>query len=522
MTDDAGLLRKYAESRDESAFSEFVRRNVDFVYSAAFRQTGGDRHLAEDVAQKVFVAAAQKAATLGSHPVVGAWLYQATRYAAIDAMRSRRRRQSRESAAGQMTEQISGPDAHREWDRVSPELDKIVASLRESDRDAVILRFFGGKSFADIGVQLHISEGAARMRVERALDKLRVRLSRRGIVSSCAALSAILAEKSVMAAPAGVGTAAIATALGAPAAGGLAAALGALQFMTSAKIALSVATLVALASIAAAIHEHRHALVAEQALADAARAHPAARHESAMTGPHADQAQTQTDRTAQGGAVAPAAGNPGSQFAALLKLLDSPAMQKQTEILAEMRLDGQYSAFFKNLNLTPDQIDQFKSLLVEKEMVGFDSMSAAHQQGIDAANNPRAFFQAVAEAEKTVDAQISSLLGTDGYGQFQQYQQTISARNTSNLLNQALSYTSTPLTDAQTNGVIQVLTQYGTPPLPPDNPFSALDGDLGIIKLNEQGLAQIQGILTAPQVQALQQKIQQQLQLLEARRSMAH
>ena len=38
-----------------------------------------------------------------------------------------------------------------EWDKVSPELDKIVASLGERDRDAVVLRFFGGKSFAEIG-----------------------------------------------------------------------------------------------------------------------------------------------------------------------------------------------------------------------------------------------------------------------------------------------------------------------------------------------------------------------------------
>jgi RNA polymerase sigma factor (sigma-70 family) len=527
MTDDARCLRKYAELRDESAFSEFVHRNVDFVYSAALRQTGGDVHLAEDIAQKVFFFAAKKAAILGRHPVVGAWLHQTTRYVAIDAMRSRQRRQSRESEAGQMTEPGPAPDAHLEWDKISPELDRMVAALGERDRDAVILRFFGGKSFADIGAKLDLTEGAARMRVERALEKLRGRLSRAGITSSCAAFSALLAENGVMAAPAGLGPAAIATALGAPAAGGLAAVLGTLRIMTTAKITLAVATLAVLASLATAVHEYRHACDAEQALAGAEQALADAVHARgavptgvAPANLHPDQLKTQPDGTAQNSAAATTAGPQKSAFSALLALLNNPAMQMQTEILAKMRLDGQYAAFFKNLNLTPGQIDQFKNLMVEKQMVGFDSMSVAHQQGIDGSKDPQAFFQVVAQAEKTVDDQVAALLGADGYSQFQQYQQTIPARNTSNLLSQALSYTSAPLTDAQADGVIKVLTQYGTPPLPPDNPFAVLNGDLGIIKLNDEGLTQIQAILSAPQIQALQGKMQDQLQLLQTRKRM--
>ncbi len=528
MPDDAECLRKYAESRDENAFSEFVRRNLGLVYSAAFRQTGGDAHLAEDITQEVFTTAARMAASLARHPVVGAWLYQTTRHAAIDATRSRQRRQAREEMAGQMTEMLAESDAVLDWDKISPELDKIVASLGDRDRDAVILRFFGEKTFADIGIQLRLSEGAARMRVERALEKMRARLARKGIISSGAALSAILAEKGVMAAPAGLGPASIATALSAPAVGGLTAVFGTLKIMTSAKITLSVATVVALCSLAAAFHEYRHARLAELALADAVRARPAPRIEEATpTKPpvnqpdsHAGQPQTQPVNAGQSGATATTAGRPKNTFSALLNLLDNPIMQKQTEILAKMRLDSQYSAFFKNLNLTPAQVDQFKNLMVEKEMVGFDSMSAAHQQGIDGNSDPKAFFQVVAQAEKAVDDQVAALLGPSGYGQYQQYQQTIPARNTSNLLSQALSYTSTPLTDAQADGVIRVLTQYGTPPLPPGNPFAVLNGDLGVIKLNEQGLAQIQGILSAPQVQVLQGKMQDQLQLLQTRARM--
>jgi RNA polymerase sigma factor (sigma-70 family) len=521
MTDDAERLQKYAEQRDQSAFSEFVRRNVDLVYSAAFRQTGGDAHLAEDIAQKVFVAAAQKAAALCRHPVIGAWLYQTTRYAAIDTIRSRQRQQAREAAAGQMAETTSQPNLTMEWDEVSPELDKIVASLGERDRDAIVLRFFGGKSFADIGTELHLSEGAARMRVERALEKLRTRLSRLGINSSCAALSAILAEKGVMAAPAGLGTAAIATALSAPAAAGLATVLGTLQIMTSTKIVLSVATIVTLASLATAVHQYRHACLAEQALADNTNSRQSTKRASPSPAEtRTNQPQTQPDRVAANHATTVPPAQPNNPFSALMDLLSNSAMQKQTEVAAKVRLDGQYSALFKSLNLTPPQIDQFKNLLVEKQMVGFDSMSAAHQHGINPSSDPQGFFQAVMDAEKTVDAQISALLGADGYQQFQKYQESVPARNTSNLLSLALSYTSEPLTETKTNAVIQILTQHGTPPLPPGNPFAVLNGDLGIIKLNEQGLAQIQGILSPPQVQTLQTKMQEQLQLLQARERM--
>ncbi len=517
MTDDAQCLRQYAESRDQAAFSEFVRRNVNLVYSAAYRQTGGDSHLAEDISQKVFVAAARKAAVLGRHPVVGAWLFQTTRYEAIDAIRSRQRREARELAASQMNETLATLEASPEWDQISPALDQVVASLGEEDRNAVVLRFFGQKSFAEIGSQLELSEGAARMRVERALEKLRRRLARKGITSSCAALGALLSEKSVMAAPAGTGAAAIETALAVPVAGGVVVTLGILKIMTTTKLALGVVTVIALAGIAAAVHEHQHAVMAEQALADAVRARPVARRQAPPANSAPATAGASANRPAQNGGPGPAAGASHRGCAAQLPMLTTPAMQRPREITSKVRLDGQYAALFTALNLPPVQVDQFKNLLVEKEMVGFDSMAAAKEQGIDPKTDPRGFFMAVMSAEKTVDTQISSLLGTDGFSQFQQYQQTVPARNTTNLLTQALSYTATPLTDAQNASVVQALTQYGAPALPPSNPFASLNGDLGIVTLSEQGLAQIQGILSPPQVAALQEKIQQQQLLLQAR-----
>jgi hypothetical protein len=287
--------------------------------------------------------------------------------------------------------------------------------------------------------------------------------------------------------------------------------------MTSTKITLGLAAAVTAASIAVAIHEFHHAAVAEQALAESARPASVVARDSGSAAPLPAAPRA---HAAAAIATTATAARPKNQLAALLQLLDSPAMQNQSAIQARLRLDGQYSALFKSLGLTPDQIDAFKNLLIEKQMVAFDSMSAAHQQGIEITTDPKAVFQLIAEAQKSVDAQISTLLGPDNYSQFQQYQATVPARNTVSLLSQALSYTATPLTDAEMASVIPLLSQYGVPALPPDNPFAVMNGDLGIVKLSGDGIAQLQGLLSPPQLQALQTKIQQQFQLLQARERM--
>ena len=96
----------------------------------------------------------------------------------------------------------SGGDA--DWQKLAPVLDQAIGELGERDRDAVVLRFFEGRPFAEIGATLRLTEDAARMRVERALDKLRAALGRRGITSTTAALGVALANQAAATAPAGV------------------------------------------------------------------------------------------------------------------------------------------------------------------------------------------------------------------------------------------------------------------------------------------------------------------------------
>jgi len=202
MTPDHELLRQYLEENAESAFTELVHRNVDLVYSVALRMVNGDRQLAEDVVQRIFAELARRAHYLSGRPTLAGWLHVSSRNAAIDIVRRERRRQAREQEACLMNEPPTVPDVN--WEQLRPVLDEAVAWLKESDRDAVVLRFFQGKSHREIGEALGLNENTARMRVDRALEKLRTYFSRRGVTVSSALLATAISANAVQAAPAGL------------------------------------------------------------------------------------------------------------------------------------------------------------------------------------------------------------------------------------------------------------------------------------------------------------------------------
>lgn len=223
MLADAELLQRYARDRDQAAFAEVVRRHLGLVYASALRRSHGNTHLAEEVAQKIFVDLARKAAVLSSHPALAGWLHRSTRYAMIDAVRTEQRRQKLNETLAAMSDSVVEPETVPEWEHLRSVLDDALDELKEIDREAMLLRFFQGLSFAEVGARLRLSENAARMRTERALDKLRGGLRRRGITPTPAALGVVLANQAFAQVPAGLAASVTATALTAPPAGVVAA-----------------------------------------------------------------------------------------------------------------------------------------------------------------------------------------------------------------------------------------------------------------------------------------------------------
>ena len=243
-TTDGELLRRYTHDRSETAFEELVRRHVNLIYSAALRQVNGDAQLAEDVTQSVFTDLARKAAQLNRHPSLTGWLYTSTRFIAANIRRTEQRRSAREQEAHAMNAFFNSVGPEPDWAQIRPLLDDAMHTLDEQDREAVLLRHFEHRSFAEIGERLGLAENTVRMRVSRALDRLEEALRKRGVTSTALALAGLLTANGVGAAPAHLAAKAARAALaGATTAGGLSVLLA--QLFTATKVKFAAAALLA-------------------------------------------------------------------------------------------------------------------------------------------------------------------------------------------------------------------------------------------------------------------------------------
>ncbi|HEX5399633.1 MAG TPA: sigma-70 family RNA polymerase sigma factor [Verrucomicrobiae bacterium] len=211
MTSDSELLRRFAKNHSEDAFAQVVKRHVNLVYSAALRQVGGDAQLAQDAAQSVFADLARKAGELSRRQNLTGWLYTSAYFAAAKIARTENRRRDREEKFMRDPTQNSGtglppgqfaPEA--DWEKIRPALDDAMHELNETDRDAILFRYFENQPFIQVGAKLGLNENAARMRVERALEKLRAIFAKRGITTA-AALASVISANAVQVAPATLG-----------------------------------------------------------------------------------------------------------------------------------------------------------------------------------------------------------------------------------------------------------------------------------------------------------------------------
>jgi RNA polymerase sigma factor (sigma-70 family) len=193
MTSDLDLLREFARGNSQDAFSEIVRRHLNLVYSAALRQVRSPQ-LAEEVAQSVFADLARVAATPSSPQTLTPWLYAVTRRTAIDAIRKESRRQLREQTAMEMNNMNATAN---DWTQIEPLLDDAMAALDETDRSAILLRYFENKNLREVGEALGASEDAAQKRVSRAVERLREYFSKSNVTIGAGGLAVLISANAV-------------------------------------------------------------------------------------------------------------------------------------------------------------------------------------------------------------------------------------------------------------------------------------------------------------------------------------
>jgi hypothetical protein len=240
-------------------------------------------------------------------------------------------------------------------------------------------------------------------------------------------------------------------------------------------------------------------------------------------------------------------GDPRQQMAAMRDLLAKPEVQALFALQQKAAIEQNYAALFRALNLTPEQAEKLKTLLAERQTTRLDVLEAARSQGIDPRENPAAFRQLMDAARDDVNNAIKSVIGESGFGQLQNYEQTMPQRNLVNDLQSRLASSGNPLNSAQAEQLVQILAS--NPPARPGNatagagdtrPPPSFDGpgpegrggDLGMMvgafvgapgpgvmigggppngaAITQQALAQAQAVLSTPQLTALQQMQQQQ------------
>lgn len=546
MIDDSELLRRFVEQRSEEAFNDLVRRHVDLVFSAALRRVGNDVHLAEDVAQSVFIVLAHKAPSLVGHPVISGWLHRCTQFAAVDAVRQERRRARREEQSAAMIADIENNAADVEWKRIGPMIDAVLDELSERDRDAIVLRYFENRSFAEIGVALRLSEDAARMCLNRALDRLRAVLARHRIASSAAALGAALTGNATLAAPSTLAAAAVSKALTMTTVVTTSTS-GALSFLNLMSSTKSIATIAAVAilGIGVAIRQTLALRDAQASVADLSQR--LAERPSAPTRVVEDVSSGNRNLNVRvDAAVAPPTtvdGNRAPLGSVLpvgtsigLPNVDFSDAETRALVIQEraLRARRNFDLLFRKLGLSAEKQEQFVNALTESD-----------QQMIDLALSMEGIPPTIASElkEKTIGAAIvgelstrmQELLGPDGFKEYRKHSSELQVRPVVEQLARQLDSTPDRLNESQATQLLAMLDNTRLGKLrAPASPSNSMNGEqlpaeaIGLAKLlssqqnidrprfiTDEAMSRAGLILTAPQLAALKRLQAEQLYQLK-------
>jgi RNA polymerase sigma factor (sigma-70 family) len=185
---DFELLQRFTRDGEQAAFADVVRRHLDLVFATAMRKVE-DAGAAQEVAQNVFAALARKAWRFAPDDSLPAWLHKAALLESKSWLRGELGRRRREEAAAELGTTMKTSEDQPAFHALVPLLDEALLSLREKDRTALLLRFYESQSLREVGAAAGVSEDAARMRVQSALEKLTEFFKRRGFKTASVAVA---------------------------------------------------------------------------------------------------------------------------------------------------------------------------------------------------------------------------------------------------------------------------------------------------------------------------------------------
>jgi hypothetical protein len=191
-------------------------------------------------------------------------------------------------------------------------------------------------------------------------------------------------------------------------------------------------------------------------------------------------------------------------------LMNNPEIQKLMATQQKAQLDSRYAALFKQLNLSPAQLEAFKNLIIEKQNAQRDVMMAARESGLNPRENRDDLQKLVAEANAETDASIIAAIGQEKFDQYRTYEATGSQRALVDQLSRTMSYSATPLSDSQSQALVQILAQDAPAANNSNNnqriAFAGPFAGGSRVPITDAMIAQAQTVLSPDQVKVLQQQ----------------
>jgi len=176
---DLGVLRK-AQRGDERAFSLIIRAYETPVYNYVLRLVGGDRSLAEDLTQEVFLRVFQGLPGFSLRSKFTTWLFQVTKNRVLDELRSIERR-PRAVVALEDVPPFEVLDAPFERLEAIDAVWRAVENLSVDLKMALLLRDIVGLSYTEIADSLEITLATVKWRIYKAREEVQLALAREGI-----------------------------------------------------------------------------------------------------------------------------------------------------------------------------------------------------------------------------------------------------------------------------------------------------------------------------------------------------